>query len=274
MHPSGDNFDAVFDQKLTVWEAITRIARCGRSVPILQGGTVRIIRDQPQTLPVALFSPRNIVKNSLSIQYLMPSEETADAVTVEFFNAETWKPDEVTVSLDDSQSSNPAKVALFGCTDQAHAQREGGYMSAANRYRRRIITFQTEMEGLIPTYGDLIAITHDVPEWGQSAEVVSVDENRLTLTEPMEWAEGEDHVVAIRNQDGFVSGPWSALHGMKSNQVIVSDLDFSLAIGADVERTHIAFGTTTQWSLLARVLSIRPRGERVEIMAVGEHDTV
>ncbi|MEG3639270.1 phage tail protein [Magnetococcus sp. PR-3] len=270
----GDHFDAVFDQKLTVWEAITRIARCGRAVPILQGGTARIIRDQPQTLPVALFSSRNMVKNSLSIQYLMPSEETADAVTVEFFNAETWKPDEVTVSLDDSQSSNPAKVALFGCTDQAHAQREGGYMSAANRYRRRIITFQTEMEGLIPTYGDLIAITHDVPEWGQSAEVVSVDGNRLTLTEPLEWAEGEDHVVAIRNQDGSVSGPWSVQHGMKFNQVIVSDLDFSLAVGAEAERPHITFGTTTQWSLLARVLSIRPRGERVEIMAVGEHESV
>ncbi|MEG3637614.1 host specificity factor TipJ family phage tail protein [Magnetococcus sp. PR-3] len=168
----------------------------------------------------------------------------------------------------------PLKWGEYRCTNQAHAQREGGYMAAANRYRRRIITFQTEMEGLIPTYGDLIAITHDVPEWGQSAEVVSVEDNRLTLTEPLEWGEGVDHVVAIRNQDGSVSGPWPAQHGMKSNQVIVSELDFSLTVGAEAERTHIAFGTTTQWSLLARVLSIRPRGERVEIMAVGEHDTV
>ena len=39
--------------------------------------------------------------------------------------------------------------------------REGLYMAAANRYRRRIMTFRTELEGLIPTYGDLIAITHD-----------------------------------------------------------------------------------------------------------------
>ena len=34
----GDFFDGVFDQKLTVWEALTKIGRCGRSVPFLQGG--------------------------------------------------------------------------------------------------------------------------------------------------------------------------------------------------------------------------------------------
>jgi predicted phage tail protein len=49
-----DSFDAVFDTSMTVWEALTRIARCGRAVPIQQGGIVRIIRDQPQTIPVAM----------------------------------------------------------------------------------------------------------------------------------------------------------------------------------------------------------------------------
>jgi hypothetical protein len=38
----------------------------------------------------------------------MPGEETADAVTVEFFSSRTWKPDEVTVSLPGSSSTNPA----------------------------------------------------------------------------------------------------------------------------------------------------------------------
>ena len=50
----GDSFDAVFDSPVTVWEALARIARCGRAVPIPQGGVVRIVRDAPQTLPVAM----------------------------------------------------------------------------------------------------------------------------------------------------------------------------------------------------------------------------
>jgi len=121
----GDVFDAIFDQQVTVWEALTRVARCGRAVPFLQGGIVRIVRDEHRSLPVALFSTRNIVKNSLKIQYIMPGEETADAVTVEFFSSRTWKPDEVTVSVTGSSTDNPAKLRLFGCTGAAQAAREG-----------------------------------------------------------------------------------------------------------------------------------------------------
>jgi len=121
------------------------------------------VRDEPKTLPVARFTTANIVKGSFKLQYVMPGEETADAVTVEFFSPKTWKPAEVTVSLPGSLEDNPATVNLFGCTSQAQAMREGKYIAAANRYRRRLITFRTEMEGLIPTFGDLIAISHDMP---------------------------------------------------------------------------------------------------------------
>ena len=58
-------------------------------------------------------------------------------------------------------------MRLFGCTEKAQAIREGKYMSAANRYHRRLVIFQTEWECLIPAYGDLIAIVHDMPSWGQ-----------------------------------------------------------------------------------------------------------
>ena len=115
---------------------------------------------------MARFATANIVKGSFKLQYVMPGEETADAVTVEFCSPMTWKPAEVTVSLPGSTEANPATVNLFGCTSQTQAMREGKYIAAANRYRRRLITFRTEMEGLIPTFGDLIAISHDMPAQG------------------------------------------------------------------------------------------------------------
>ncbi|WP_375695602.1 hypothetical protein, partial [Bartonella sp. AC66GZZY] len=63
----GDYFDPVFDQTVTVWEALSRTARCGRAVSFMQSGTVRFVREEQRSIPVALFSPRNIVKNSLKI---------------------------------------------------------------------------------------------------------------------------------------------------------------------------------------------------------------
>ena len=273
----GDRFDAVFDQSLTVWEALTRIARCGRALPFLQGGILRIARDAPRTLPVALFGPRNIVRGSFRVQYVMPGEDTADAVTVTYFSEHTWTPDEVVASLPDSTSegTEAASVDLFGCTGPEQAMREGLYMAAANRYRRRIVTFRTELEGLIPTYGDLIAITHDLPRWGQGGEVTAVDGRRLTLSEPMEWdadtAEPPVYYIALRRRDGTLSGPWPVEPGGDERTVVLSeDPDPVPYTGADEERTHFAFGPGEAWGLRARVMAVRPRGEQVEITAVGE----
>ncbi len=273
----GDRFDAVFDQSLTVWEALTRIARCGRALPFLQGGILRIARDAPRTLPVALFGPRNIVRGSFRVQYVMPGEDTADAVTVTYFSERTWTPDEVVASLPDSATEaadKPATVDLFGCTGPEQAMREGLYMAAANRYRRRIVTFRTEFEGLIPTYGDLIAITHDLPRWGQGGEVTAVDDRTLTLSEPLEWNEDtaeRAHYLALRRRDGGLSGPWPVTPGGDARTVVLDDdLDLEPYTGADEERTHFAFGAGEAWGLRARVLAVRPRGEQVEITAVGE----
>ena len=275
----GDHFDGVFDSKTTVWEALTRTARCGRAVPLLQGGVLRVIRDTPQSLPVALFGPRNIVKGSFKIDYLMPSDDTADAVTVEYFNAVTWKPAEVTGSLADSTADAPASVTLFGCTSSAHAEREALYMAADNRYRRRIVTFRTELDGMIPTYGDLIALSHDMPNWGQGGELIAWDADTLTatLSEPLYWTDNVNHVIALRQQDGTASGPYSCVAGGSSDEVVLALApDFTPYTGLSAERTYYAFGPADNWSQLARVIAIKPRqaGEQVEITAVVEDDRV
>ena len=269
-----DYFDAVFDQSVTVWESLSRTARCGRAVAYMQGGTVRFVRDAPKTIPVALFSPRNIVKGSLRIEYLMGSDDTADSVTVEYFSSKTWARDEITVSLSGNAAAQPAKVQLFGCTEQAQAEREGHYMAAANRYRRKLITFQTELEGLIPSYGDLIAISHDMPSWGQSAEVTAINDQTLTVSEPLNWETG-NHYIALRRTNGEVSGPWPVEPGENSNQVtLLEPLDMTPYTGKQQERTHIAFGVGEHWATLARVTEVRPRGELVEIGCVAEHPAV
>lgn len=71
-------------------------------------------------------------------------------------------------------------------------------MALANRYRRRIVTFSTKLEGLIPSYGDLISITHDMPHWGIGGEVLSVNGMILTLSEPIQVTKALNHYLALR----------------------------------------------------------------------------
>lgn len=271
----GDTFNGVFDRKLTVWDALTQVARCGRAMPFLQGGLVRFARDEPRAIPVAMFSPRNIVKGSFKIDFVMPGDDTADSVKVEFFNQRTWKQDEITASLPDSAAEQPATVSLFGCTDKDHATREGMYMAAANRYRRRIVSFRTELEGMIPTYSDLIAISHDMPRWGEAGDVINYAEPLLTLSEPVTFGESGTHYVVLRRKDGSLSGPWMVSAGGNDYQLqLLEEIDFTPYTGTEEERTHFSFGIGEHWGVLARVLAVRPRGEIIEISAVVENPLV
>ena len=273
----GDTFNGVFDQNLTVWDAMGQIARAGRAVPFLQGGIVRIVRDEPKTIPVALFSTRNIVRSSLKIQYVMPGDATADAVTVEYFNPKSWKPDEVTVALAGSALSKPARLKLFGCTDKFQAMREGKYIAAANRFRRRIITFRTELEGLIPTYGDLVAISHDMPSWGVSGEALSWDGGSKVLicSELLPWQTGANHYIALRRVDGSVTDPIGVMRGATERHAVLQQApSIAIQTGGGEERTHFAFGIGQTWAQMARVMSVKPRADLVEVTCVAESAAV
>ena len=273
----GDYFDARFDNFLTFWESVSKMAGAVRAKPFMQGGVMRIMRDQAATIPVALFSLRNIVSGSFNIQYLMPTADTADAVDVKYFDSNSWAQATVRAKLPGSSALVPAKVQLFGVVSRDQAFREGMYQAAANRYRRKIITFKTEMEGFIPSFGDLIAIQHDMPAWGQGGEVVGWNSGTktLTLSEPTVWGTGT-HYIGLRKRDGSVDGPYAVTAGANAYQVVLAVTPaITPYTGMTEERTHYAFGWSETWRQQARVLSAKPQSLTViEITAVNEDSNV
>jgi sulfur carrier protein ThiS len=273
----GDTFNGRFDSTTTFWEAVTKIAQAGRCKAFMQGGVMCFVRDQEVSLPVALFSMRNIIRGSFSLNFITPSEDTADSVEVSYFDDTTWKPRRLTCALPASSALKPAKVSLFGVTNRAQANREGTYMAAANRYRRTLIKFATEMDGFIPSYGDLVAINHDMPQWGQFAEVVAWDAGALTMTlsEPMTWGSGT-HYVGLRRRDGSVSGPYVVTAGDSVYKLVLAETpDITPYVGSEEERTHITFGWGDTWAQLGRIVSIKPRDEyTVDVVCVNEDPNV
>lgn len=273
----GDTFDGRFDSTLTLWEVLSQTAKAGRAKPYMQGGIVYVVRDQAVTVPVAMYSMRNIVRGSFGMEFLTPSDETADTISVSYYDNVAWKQRRVSAELSGSAASKPAKIELFGVTDRQHAYQEGLYYAACNRYRRTIIRFQTEMEGFIPSFADLIAISHDLPQWGQSFECVAWDAGTRTLTvsEPLTWDSGI-HYVGLRKRDGSMSGPYQVTAGADAYHVVLATSpDFTPYTGLTEERTHGCFGWGETWRQLARVTAIRPRGlNTVEIECVNEDPSV
>lgn len=274
----GDNFDARFDNFLSFWEAITKIASAGRAKAYMQAGIVRVMRDQAATIPVQVYSMRNIARGSFGVDYLMPTADTADAIDVGYFDSASWKPMRVRAMFSDSTAQRPAKVELFGVTSKAHALREGMYQAASNRLRRKIIKFSTEMEGFIPSFGDLIAIQHDMPAWGQGGEVIEWNAATLTatLSEAPEWAATGTHYIGLRKRDGSMAGPYTVTRGATEFDVVLGATpSFTPYTGGDEERTHIVFGLGETYRQPARVIAIRPRSlTSVEIECINEDASV
>lgn len=275
----GDTFDGIFDSKGTAWEALQQIARAGRAKPYPQGGLLRIARDEPQSTPAAIYSMRNILPDSFALDYTIPSEATADAVEVEFFNEDTWKWDRVTAKLAGSSGLKPAKVRLFGVTQRDQAWREGMFIAAGNKYRRRAPSWRTGMEGMIPSYLDLVLLQHDLPEWGQQAEAVAWDAGTrdLEVSEPLTFAEAGTHYVGLRRLDGSFAGPYVATAGADAYRVILAtDPAITPYTGDAQERTHVVFGLgATGYARECRLISAKPVGEdAVELRAVVEDSRV
>lgn len=267
-----DKLNCIFDTSATFWEALMLACRAGRARPFVQGGIIHFVRDSLQTLPTVLFSSRNIVKDTFKLNYVMPSENNADAVDVEYLDEMINKPRTIRCTLDAGSVTRPVKVQSFGITNRDQAFREGMYMAAANRYRRKEITFETELEGHIPSLGDLIGVQHDMPEWGQYGEAIEVEPGYVRSSEPFEWVDGATHFMLLRTATGGAQGPFEVERGDQDDEVLFNEaeLDEEIYAGWDKEKTHIVFGPSGRVIQLARVLSIKPRSDTVEISAINE----
>ena len=274
----GDVLNYRIDSKSTVWEALQAIARAGRAKPYRQAGMVRIFRDQAQTIPSGMFTMNNILKDSFSVDYAMPSDDTADAVDVEYYDEKIWQWKTVRAKMPDSTAEEPVQVKLVGVTNREQAWREGMYMVACNSLRRKTITLDTEMEGFIPTLGDLVYVSHDMVQWGQSCVARAYDDVKkiLTVSEPMTWNGTVQHKIILRKPDGSVVGPIEVTAGEDAYHLVLSEAPgFPLSFGQFMEPTHISFGWDETWTQPARVLSIKPSGMfKVSIEMINEADGV
>lgn len=273
-----DYFDGIFDSAQVLYEMVNTVARAGRSKVYQQGAIWYTWRDQEQTLPVAMFNMRKIKRGSLKTQFLLPDENTADSVEITYLDEETWTSKTVLCALPDSAKETPVKVSLFGVQNIDQAWREGMHMAAQNRYRRNPVTFNTEMEGFIPSYGDMITLASDRAKWGQSGDLVEYDSGTLIIktTEPLVWEPSGTHYFRFSKPNGGFDGPYEAVPGVDEfHAVIDAALSFTPILDTSAEKTSYSFGVGQPFGRTALVVGIRSRGlYDVEIQTINEDSAV
>lgn len=260
----GDSFDGVFDQQSTTWESITKIARAGRAAPNLVSGIVTIVRDGVKSTYSGLYSPEKMVDGSFSVQYSMRKSDDNDGIDGAYISSDNWQQSHILMSRSGVDPTTPFAVDMFGMTDPLQVAREVDFLTKQQALIRQVISWETELDGFAQSIGDLVAISHDVPSWGQSGQVLAVSGARLTLSEPPDFSAGGVHKILLRKPDGTTDGPHTAtaVVGNLLQVDLATGPGFTVRVDLSVsERTAYAFGPSANYRKDVILTKIEPSGE-------------
>jgi len=196
--------DTVIDGTSTVWELLSNVAANGRATPTMRDGKFSVLIDEERTVPVQMFTSRNVTSFSVSKSY----SDMPHALRVKFIDPDSnWQQRDMVVYDDGYDASNASRfedVASFGVTRPGQAWRDGRYFLAQAKLRRENISIGVDIENLVCTRGDLVSFAHDVLRSGgvpgRVLEVIAPGHIRLDETLQVE-AHATGYGLRVRNEN-------------------------------------------------------------------------
>jgi hypothetical protein len=237
---NGVSFNGGWDQRGTGFDAMQNcLSLCGARV-IQDNALLTVVQDRVQSVRTAMFSTANTIRDTISIIYTFSDEGATDGIKIEYRNPTSFDVEFVTYPVD---AIDPETVLLFGCTDQTYAEQFAVYLFQVRALRRKIVSLKTELEGLIPRFGDRIGVSHPMANWGHSGVVIEViDTVTLKMDGALPWSTGQDYMI-LRDNQGVPTEKATVSQGATPD-IVVFDVAFpAWVVGPDLqEPTSFAFG--------------------------------
>ena len=197
----GLTFNYIFDSAQDIWKALSVPESSGRGKVIMRGTSFSCTCDSIKK-PSQLFSSRNIYMDTFKETFLS-MDDRANYAEVTFINKEkNYEKDTVACYAEGydeiSTVTNPTSISLLGCNNRAEAWRDGRYILRLNQYLIRTVSFEVDVDAIACQVGDVVLVQHDLPEWGDSAHVVSAEYSSIVLSTPVTLLKGRSYSIIIR----------------------------------------------------------------------------
>jgi hypothetical protein len=267
----GDLFDNAYESATTVKQVLGHALRAGFADLTLQQGRISAARDEARTIPQQMFTPQNMTE-PLERDFRAPRHDDYDGVDVEYVDSRTWSVETVECRLPGDIGRKVEKLTAEGVTDRTRAWRLGMRQRMAHKVRRWTYRWSTELDALNASYMSYCITADDVPGYSQSAILLAADAMGgavlLESSEPLQWEEAVDHVVALRRPDGTLSGPWPATQ-IDDYRLTVAEIDFEPDTSWSIEPPHLLFGRVDRFGYPVLISSVSPSGrESASVEAV------
>lgn len=214
LQAKGWHYDAYIDGAYLVWTLLNEMCQSQCVIPRLVGPVLSFVEDRANRPATFALTPRNIVRNTFGVTYVTWSDETPDDVTIEYLDADAgFQQRDVTATLPESESEEPASLSILGITDRDHAHDVAVAYAAHNRWQRVVVECQTEALGRLINKGDICSVAH--PRFRNTAAGAVKDWDEATLSLTLELDMGRlypdgydgDIYLSLTKPEGGIWGP-------------------------------------------------------------------
>lgn len=180
----GLTFDAVIQDAMSHEDLMGAIAYAGLATLSWAEGRLGV-QWLDDTAPVeGVINMGNIKARSFSVSY--DTNDRADEIEYGYFDrarSNTWNSLRV-IAPGVTNPRTTARLSNMGITSEAHAALLARHAMAQNIYMAKSITFEQDLEFLTYRRGTVLALSHDMTQWGYSGRIQSATESGgiVTLT--------------------------------------------------------------------------------------------
>jgi hypothetical protein len=268
----------VFDLSIASTSTLKTVAgyclAAGFSELTLRAGKISAARDAYRMgSPPRVYSPQEMTSQLVeTTKAIMPDD--IDGVDAEYIDYLTGRTLTVPYRLSGDYGRRVETIKVPGVTGRTQAWRMAARQRRVGAYRRTAFKGGTELAAMNSYYLDYVGLQDGIPEWGQSAFVLSAEDNTLVLSESVLSA-GEPIYAMLRRSDGTATAP-ILVTVTNGPAITLEQIPQDVSISTEPGRSTVVYiGKLTQIVHEALITEVRPSSDgRVEFQAIAMDNRV
>lgn len=199
--------DVVIDSNSKALDVLIQLCATFNAMPVYSAGGVSFKIDK-ETNPTQLFGMGNIIEGSFA-QSWKTLKEIPNVIEIQFMDKDKGYRQETISYIDEDAlaAGDPmrkSQIRLF-TTRLSYAIRAGRYALKVAKYINRTIAFRAGIDAIACQAGDVISISHDVPQWGFSGRVQAGSTTTFVkLDRTFVIEDGKSYKIQVRFSDDII----------------------------------------------------------------------
>lgn len=260
------------DSTTTTQDIIATIAEVLFCNSYREGNAVKMSFDRPRIGPEMVFTHRSKSPAGESWSRVFNSRSTYDSLTFSYIDPNTNIQE--TISIPEEGGAKTENYESKGVRSYEQAYWLAWRRHQRNLLRKQVVTFNATEEGIYAIPNRAISVVKGSRVAPYDGYVIAVNGLELTLSQPVEFTDGDDHSIILKKRDGSIESI-DVTQGGGERKVLMQSFPLEpIYTGNSALKTEFSFGNEERHKAQMMVVStVNPSNDRyVSIEAYNYED--